>query len=65
MKLLDFLKPVAPEPVAPRPSWPVERTLLCLNCERVYQMEGDQACPSCASREALAIGRALNRKGAA
>ncbi len=40
----------------------VDRALLCLDCESIFEASGDQSCPSCGSRVAWAIGRALNRQ---
>ena len=44
-----------------RPTIPMDRALLCVDCESIFEAEGTQTCPSCGSSMALAIGRALNR----
>jgi hypothetical protein len=44
-----------------RPTIPMDRALLCVDCESIFEAEGSQTCPSCGSSMALAIGRALNR----
>jgi hypothetical protein len=44
-----------------RPTIPMDRALLCLDCESIFEAEGTQKCPSCGSSMAWAIGRALNR----
>lgn len=47
-----------------RPTIPLERALLCLDCESIFEAEGDQKCPACGSSAAWPIGRALNRPAA-
>lgn len=44
-----------------RPWWPLDRTVLCLDCEAVYETAAALGCPACASPHGQAIGRALNR----
>lgn len=44
-----------------RPTIPMDRALLCLDCEAIFEAEGTQKCPACGSSMAWAIGRALNR----
>lgn len=44
-----------------RPTIPLDRALLCLDCEAIFEAEGAQRCPACASERAWAIARALNR----
>lgn len=45
-----------------RPTIPMDRALLCLDCEAIFEAEGHQTCPACGSSAAWAIGRALNRE---
>jgi hypothetical protein len=45
-----------------RPTIPMDRALLCLDCESIFEAEGHQTCPACGSAAAWAIGRALNRE---
>lgn len=45
-----------------RPTIPMDRALLCLDCEAIFEAEGHQTCPACGSATAWAIGRALNRE---
>ncbi|HVS02582.1 MAG TPA: hypothetical protein VMT16_07415 [Thermoanaerobaculia bacterium] len=47
-----------------RPTIPMERALLCIDCESIFEAEGHQTCPSCGSASAWSIGRALNRQTA-
>ena len=44
-----------------RPTIPVDRALLCADCDSIFEAEGTQTCPACGSTIALAIGRTLNR----
>ena len=44
-----------------RPTIKMDRALLCLDCESIFEAEGTQKCPACGSTIAWAIGRALNR----
>jgi rubrerythrin len=44
-----------------RPHFPMDRALLCLDCDSVFEAESEQKCPACGSTIAWAIGRALNR----
>lgn len=44
-----------------RPTIPLDRALLCLDCESLFEAEGDQSCPACGSSQAWSIARALNR----
>ena len=44
-----------------RPAIPMDRALLCLDCESIFKAAGTQRCPACGSGAAWAIGRALNR----
>lgn len=44
-----------------RPTIPMDRALLCLDCESIFEATGLQICPSCNSSTAWAIGRGLNR----
>ena len=44
-----------------RPTIPMDRALLCLDCEGIFEATGKQVCPSCGSSAAWAMGRALNR----
>jgi rRNA maturation endonuclease Nob1 len=48
-----------------RPTIKMDRALLCLDCESIFEAEGTQKCPACGSTIAWAIGRALNRQHAA
>jgi hypothetical protein len=45
-----------------RPSIPLSRALLCLDCERLFEAIGSQHCPSCGSAIAWRIEQALNRE---
>jgi hypothetical protein len=45
-----------------RPTIRMDRALLCLDCESIFEAEGHQTCPACGSATAWAIGRALNRE---
>lgn len=44
-----------------RPCIKLDRALLCLDCESLYEALGGQQCPNCGSNTAWMIGRALNR----
>ena len=44
-----------------RPAIKMDRALLCLDCESIFEAEGAQRCPSCGSEVAWSLGRALNR----
>jgi hypothetical protein len=48
-----------------RPTIPVDRALLCMDCESIFEAVGDQRCPSCGSTVAWSVGRSLNRPVAA
>jgi hypothetical protein len=63
-RLVDVADPevVAELGCAFRPVIPVDRALLCLDCESIFEAEGTQHCPSCGSRTAWALNRALNRR---
>ena len=45
-----------------RPTIPMDRAMLCLDCEVIFEAEGTQKCPACGSGMAWAISRALNRE---
>jgi len=62
-KLIDPADPVQVDELYQRfrPTIPMDRALLCLDCESIFEAEGTQKCPSCGSTIAWAIGRALNR----
>ena len=65
-KLLD---PTVPEAVEERyaefrPTIPMGRALLCLDCDSIFEATGHQTCPSCCSAAAWVIGRALSRDAA-
>ncbi len=44
-----------------RPTIPVDRALLCLDCDAIFEAAGTQRCPACGSPVAWALGRALSR----
>ena len=44
-----------------RPTVRLDRALLCLDCDSIFEAEGTQTCPSCGSSMGFSIGRALNR----
>jgi hypothetical protein len=44
-----------------RAAIPLDRALLCLDCDTLFEAEGNQRCPSCGSSHGWAAGRALNR----
>ena len=48
----------------PRAAIALERALLCLDCEAIYEMGGGP-CPACGSHAAWAVGRLLSRPAAA
>lgn len=62
-KLIDPADPAQVDAMleAMRPSIPLDRALLCLDCDSIFEAIGDQMCPACGSSMAWAIGRALNR----
>jgi hypothetical protein len=62
-KLIDPADPVQVDELYQsfRPTIPMDRALLCLDCECIFEAEGTQKCPACGSAMAWAIGRALNR----
>ncbi len=62
-KLIDPVEPEAIEEmyVDFRPTIPMDRALLCLDCESIFEATGHQTCPSCGSATAWVIGHALNR----
>jgi len=41
----------------------LERALLCLNCEAIFQ--DGTTCPACGSAQLFPVARAMNRGGAA
>jgi hypothetical protein len=45
-----------------RPTIPLDRALLCVECENISTAQGCEGCPSCGSRELWPLGRVLNRK---
>jgi hypothetical protein len=47
----------------PRPAIALNRTLLCLACEAVYEM-GNGPCPACGSNAGWSLGRLLARRTA-
>jgi hypothetical protein len=62
-KLIDPADPVQVDEFYQhfRPTIPMDRALLCLDCDSIFEAEGTQKCPACGSTIAWAIGRALNR----
>jgi rubrerythrin len=66
-KLIDPADPVQIDELYQhfRPTIPMDRALLCLDCDSIFEAEGTQKCPSCGSTIAWAIGRALNRPAGA
>ena len=44
-----------------RPTVRLDRALLCLDCDSIFEAEGTQTCPACGSSMGFSIGRALNR----
>ena len=44
-----------------RPTVRLDRALLCLDCDSIFEAEGTQTGPSCGSSMGFSIGRALNR----
>lgn len=56
--------PVAMEEMTQQvqPSVPLDRALLCLDCDSIFAAENAQRCPRCGSAVAWAMGRALNRE---
>jgi len=62
-KLIDPADPVQVDEFYQsfRATIPMDRALLCLDCESIFEAEGTQKCPACGSSMAWAIGRALNR----
>lgn len=40
---------------------PLDRAMLCLDCESIYEAKGPCKCPACGGSAAWAVGRALNR----
>lgn len=63
-KLIDPADPLQVDAFyqAYRPTIPLDRALLCLDCESIYEAEGVQKCPACGSMLAWAMARALNRE---
>jgi hypothetical protein len=62
--LADFAGRVDDAPtlaLVTRPVIPLDRALLCLDCDSVYEAAGAQTCPACGSYQGWAIGRALNK----
>lgn len=52
-------------PSGPRVVIPLERAVLCLDCEAIFEMGGHfVTCPSCGSRVAWTLGRLLERPAA-
>ena len=45
-----------------RATIPLDRALLCLDCESIFEAEGTQKCPACGGNIAWAIGRALGNQ---
>ena len=66
-KLIDPADPVQVDEFYQhfRPTIPMDRALLCLDCDSIFEAEGTQKCPACGSTIAWAIGRALNRPNGA
>jgi hypothetical protein len=60
MNLLPFRKPVSPA-VVTAALVPLDRALLCLDCDSIFAAEGAQLCPGCGSTTAWSVSRALNR----
>jgi hypothetical protein len=44
-----------------RPSIPLDRALLCLECSNVYEVGGGLSCPSCNSRQSWPIASWIDR----
>lgn len=62
MKILSLIFDGAPAgEITLRPTIPLDRALLCGDCGAIFEAEGEQQCPACGSKEALSLGRALNR----
>lgn len=38
----------------------LDRAMLCLDCESIFEASGPPKCPACGSHVAWAMGRALN-----
>lgn len=57
-----FAEDVETDEEKPRFCAHIERVLLCINCEVVFEVGGNQKCPSCGSKVAWSIARALNRE---
>jgi hypothetical protein len=47
-----------------RPSIPLERALLCLDCDAVFEMGRGACCPACGSSTTWTLGRLLARRAA-
>jgi hypothetical protein len=47
-----------------RPSIPLERALLCLDCDAVFEMGRGASCPACGSSTTWTLGRLLDRRAA-
>lgn len=59
--LRKVLAPSAPpEPVHDRITIPLERAMLCVDCDNVFRANGSRACPTCGSHSSFVLSRALN-----
>jgi hypothetical protein len=63
-RILDPGEPGNDAQLPMRATIPMDRALLCIDCEAIFEATGSQTCPSCGSAAAWAIGRALNRTSA-
>lgn len=60
IKLLVFNAPQV-QPIASPAVVPLNRAMLCLDCDSIFEARGPGVCPACASAAAWPLGRALNR----
>lgn len=62
-KLIDPADPAQVDEFYQRfkPTIRLDRAMLCLDCESIFEAEGPQRCPACGSDAAWSLGRALNR----
>jgi rubrerythrin len=45
-----------------RSTIPLDRALLCLDCNSIFEAEGEQKCPACGSGHAWPIAKRLSRE---
>lgn len=43
----------------PRPSFPLSKADLCINCEQIYQYSPNLGCPKCGSSAAFPVARVI------